>query len=116
MGVVSGFSRTRRPKMSVVSGFSRTRRPKMSVVSGFSRTRRPKMYVVSGFSRTRRRTPLHEDIERRPVATPQPEIGAFEEAPVVVSTASEADALAWDAFVHRQPGATGYHEWQWRRG
>src|SRR5258706_6199707 len=86
----------------------------MSVMSGFSRTRRRKMYVVSGFSRTRRRTLRRENIERRPVATPQPEAGAFEEAPVVVTTASEADALAWDAFVHRQRGAAGYHEWQWR--
>src|SRR5258706_14038425 len=87
----------------------------MSVMSGFSRTRRRKMYVVSGFSRTRRRTLIREDIERRPVATPQAEVGAFEEAPVVVTTASEADAPAWDAFVHRQRGATGYHEWAWHR-
>jgi len=34
---------------------------------------------------------------------------------VVVTTASEADAVAWDAFVHGQRGATGYHEWHWRR-
>ena len=49
------------------------------------------------------------------MATPQRDIGAFEELPVAVDIASEADAAAWDAFVHRQPGATGYHEWQWRR-
>jgi FemAB-related protein (PEP-CTERM system-associated) len=48
------------------------------------------------------------------VATPQRDIGAFEEAPVIVTTASEGDAPAWDAFVHRQHAAIGYHEWQWR--
>ena len=39
---------------------------------------------------------------------------AFEEAPVDVSIAAGTDAFAWDGYVHRQRGATGYHEWRWR--
>jgi FemAB-related protein (PEP-CTERM system-associated) len=49
---------------------------------------------------------------------PQPdstERAAFETGPVAVTTASDADSSAWDAFVDRQPSAAGYHEWRWRR-
>ena len=42
------------------------------------------------------------------------ERAAFETGPVAVTAASDADSSAWDAFVDRQPGAAGYHEW--RRG
>ena len=39
---------------------------------------------------------------------------ALDDQPVTVSTASSADADAWDAFVRSQRDATGYHEWGWR--
>lgn len=32
---------------------------------------------------------------------------------LTVSSAGEADRVAWDAFVAAQPDATGYHEWAW---
>ena len=34
--------------------------------------------------------------------------------PVSISTAVEADAARWDAFVATRPEAFGYHEWRWR--
>jgi FemAB-related protein (PEP-CTERM system-associated) len=49
------------------------------------------------------------------VTAPLRDFAAFEEAPVAVTTAPDTDAFAWDAFVNRQRGATGYHEWKWRR-
>lgn len=33
----------------------------------------------------------------------------------IVSIATRADALAWDAFVEARGDATGYHSWRWRR-
>src|SRR5262245_28635605 len=33
----------------------------------------------------------------------------------VVSIATRADALAWDAFVESRGDATGYHSWRWSR-
>ena len=34
--------------------------------------------------------------------------------PMTVSVATESDRADWDAYVERNSGAAGYHEWSWR--
>jgi len=44
-----------------------------------------------------------------------PEAESSESDSATVTVASDVDRAAWDEFVGRHPGATGYHAWSWRR-
>lgn len=52
--------------------------------------------------------------DHAPGHTPQTPGPVPSDHALTVTLAGEADRAVWDAFVSRQPSATGYHVWAWR--